>query len=517
MKRSPILGYNHNVRYAGRLWHIQTEDSGVGNPRIFTHLFHEGTILATKRGDYDATLEIHQVQKLMQEQHKQLLRELKGGAFDEKIARFFGVPVVKDGSDPGPVVEAPPPELPPPTAPPVDFARAGTLLVGDAPSLIPTTDATPEALPGPMTDPSMPVVMHQVAEPADFNPDDETPEISIEAPPEPIAPEKSGPMPIPPVPQVPRSPSMTAMPRAGAVPPPSASQSMPRVSSVPGVTPPPTVPSPPSASQSMPRVSPLAAAPTPARSSSPVGGVPRQPSSPQRPAFTPPSRPNLTPTPTPTPQPPLSAKSSGVRPALTNPTPPPSRPAPPNATATSGRIPSGVHKPITAPPPGAPSDDPLSQIPIFAAAPPPAAPTAPNNPQRRDAQPLRVPTRNTAPIRTDAIPSAAPRQRPPTDPGVPRRQSQSHGVVKPTSEGVVVARPAVVIGGNAPPAAANRGVPTQRPLANNRWHQSGPPGSPAPGTGPQPPRGKGFGSDLISERSLDEVILAYLSEDAKDK
>ena len=49
--RSPVLGYNHNVRYAERLWHVQTEDSGVGNPHIFTHLFHDGTILATKRID----------------------------------------------------------------------------------------------------------------------------------------------------------------------------------------------------------------------------------------------------------------------------------------------------------------------------------------------------------------------------------------------------------------------------------------------------------------------------------
>ena len=49
--RSPVLGYNHNVRYAGRLWHVQTEDSGVQNPHLFTHLFHDGTILATKRLD----------------------------------------------------------------------------------------------------------------------------------------------------------------------------------------------------------------------------------------------------------------------------------------------------------------------------------------------------------------------------------------------------------------------------------------------------------------------------------
>ena len=29
--------------------------------------------------------------------------------------------------------------------------------------------------------------------------------------------------------------------------------------------------------------------------------------------------------------------------------------------------------------------------------------------------------------------------------------------------------------------------------------------------------GRGFGQGLISEKSLDEVILAYLSEDAEDK
>ena len=102
--RSPVLGYNHNVRYAGRLWHVQTEDSGVNNPHIFTHLFHEGTILATKRADYDPASEVGAVQKVMQVQHKAMLRDLKAGAFDEKITRFFGTPIVKereDQTDPG--------------------------------------------------------------------------------------------------------------------------------------------------------------------------------------------------------------------------------------------------------------------------------------------------------------------------------------------------------------------------------------------------------------------------------
>src|SRR4051794_38519461 len=93
--RSPVLGYNHNVRYAERLWHVQTEDSGVQNPHVFTHLFHDGTILATKRLDYDPTSEVIAVQKLMQVQHKTMLRELKSGVFDEKISKYLGVPVVR--------------------------------------------------------------------------------------------------------------------------------------------------------------------------------------------------------------------------------------------------------------------------------------------------------------------------------------------------------------------------------------------------------------------------------------
>jgi hypothetical protein len=98
-QRSPVLGYNHNVRYAGRLWHVQTEDSGANNPHVFTHLFHDGTILATKRLDYDPASDVPAVQKLMQAQHKAMLRELKAGSFDEKIGKFFGEPVLKHVED----------------------------------------------------------------------------------------------------------------------------------------------------------------------------------------------------------------------------------------------------------------------------------------------------------------------------------------------------------------------------------------------------------------------------------
>jgi hypothetical protein len=87
--RSPILGFNHNVRYHGRVYHVQTEDSGVSHNRVFTHLFFEGSIIASKRYDYAEDVSEDQVRSLMQNQHKAILKELKLGNYDEKILTFF--------------------------------------------------------------------------------------------------------------------------------------------------------------------------------------------------------------------------------------------------------------------------------------------------------------------------------------------------------------------------------------------------------------------------------------------
>jgi hypothetical protein len=87
--RSPMLGYNHNVRYGGQLFHVQTEDSGPGNPRIFTHLFFEGSILASKRSDYDPATPENEVRALMQLQHKTILKELKHQSYNDRIVLFF--------------------------------------------------------------------------------------------------------------------------------------------------------------------------------------------------------------------------------------------------------------------------------------------------------------------------------------------------------------------------------------------------------------------------------------------
>ncbi|MBN2722654.1 MAG: hypothetical protein JXR95_01130 [Deltaproteobacteria bacterium] len=92
--RSPLLGYNHNLRYKGRVYHIQTEDSGETNPHIFTHLFHNGIIIATKKTEYSDVLGTddadEKVRKMMQLQHKDMMSSLIKGMFDEKILKYFG-------------------------------------------------------------------------------------------------------------------------------------------------------------------------------------------------------------------------------------------------------------------------------------------------------------------------------------------------------------------------------------------------------------------------------------------
>jgi hypothetical protein len=116
--RSPILGYNHNIKFHGRVFHVQTEDSGMGHSRLFTHLFFEGTILASKRHEYDADSPEDVVRLLMQRLHKAMIKELKEGVHDPRIGGFFAArgETIETGDRPT-LVPAAPVAVPPPQAP----------------------------------------------------------------------------------------------------------------------------------------------------------------------------------------------------------------------------------------------------------------------------------------------------------------------------------------------------------------------------------------------------------------
>ncbi len=101
---SPQLGYNHNIPHRGRLYHVQTEDSGVDKAHIFTHVFYDGTIISSRKVEYQDEVEREAseldpiVIGLMQESHKAMIKSLRKGDFDEKIVGLIGEHPVADNS-----------------------------------------------------------------------------------------------------------------------------------------------------------------------------------------------------------------------------------------------------------------------------------------------------------------------------------------------------------------------------------------------------------------------------------
>jgi hypothetical protein len=95
-----LVGYNTNISYKDRVYHIQTEDSGQGNPVIVTLLYSQGAILASKKTSYDQIITApdfqEKVRKLMKTQHKFMIRELLSGKFTAPSAEE-GQGVVEPG------------------------------------------------------------------------------------------------------------------------------------------------------------------------------------------------------------------------------------------------------------------------------------------------------------------------------------------------------------------------------------------------------------------------------------
>lgn len=83
-----ILGMNTNHDRQGKVFHVQTEDSGVDNPVLTTHCFVSGTIIETKKTEYrDALgrsdLAAH-VKQLARAQHREMVALLDSGRLDKK-------------------------------------------------------------------------------------------------------------------------------------------------------------------------------------------------------------------------------------------------------------------------------------------------------------------------------------------------------------------------------------------------------------------------------------------------
>lgn len=449
-KRSPILGYNHNVRYRGIVFHIQTEDSGVVNPHVFTHLFHGGVIISTRKLVYDPDANDEAVKALMQAQHKAVMKDLRRATFDDKIDAYLGgtpgllpreAPAIEavdaplpvpsaPAAEAAPAVEPPPPIEPPPDDEPLELTaipevgRAPTLESGPhrAPQVAPRLDSVPTLM-APVTDATIP--MSILPEPA---------------------PERRT--------------------RDGSAPPPvrvAFSELEPGrapTERVPGSSPPPIDPTEPSVRRE--DVSAAMRAIQVSDEELTAAGLgeaaeihsPAPPSAPTPPGLVPPPAEGST----------YQLGRRATAPEVAGPRPGAPRAAP--------------RPPI--PPPRSPTPSGGSAIPTPRSIPPVPPRTA--TPAKPPPIPNRHPTPPASALPRVPTPAAVPRVTPPSMPPAVRG--------RPSSGGVVVSRPAVIVGG--------KGAPTTPPAKVRRARES-------------------FGGDLISERSLDEVILAYLSEDTTDE
>lgn len=84
-----LQGFNSDAEYAGRVFHVQTEDGGLDRPRVITHLFLRGAVVTLTRSDYADDLEkpdlTTRIQALMETQHQAMLDGLLRGDWDAQI------------------------------------------------------------------------------------------------------------------------------------------------------------------------------------------------------------------------------------------------------------------------------------------------------------------------------------------------------------------------------------------------------------------------------------------------
>jgi len=81
-----ITGFNTDVRYRGLVYHVQTEDKRPENPLIESLIYKGGEILGSRRLPYgDILTDLRDepaISKLMEDQHKGMIMEVKRGRFD---------------------------------------------------------------------------------------------------------------------------------------------------------------------------------------------------------------------------------------------------------------------------------------------------------------------------------------------------------------------------------------------------------------------------------------------------
>lgn len=86
-----ITGFNTDIKHGDRVFHVQTEDRGAGNPIVESLVYVGGQILLSKRSPYadlitDGKVDEPAVRQLMDLQHRRIIEAIRRGRFDGAVA-----------------------------------------------------------------------------------------------------------------------------------------------------------------------------------------------------------------------------------------------------------------------------------------------------------------------------------------------------------------------------------------------------------------------------------------------
>jgi hypothetical protein len=489
------------------VFHVQTEDSGLLNPHLFTHLFHEGVIVSTRKLVYDAGSNEDAIKALMQAQHKAVMKDLRKGSFDDKIDQYLGgTPGLEpragaDGAAPVPRGSRAATEQSPPPEEVIAQAQAAMSISEGSP-----IEIVNEGLSEPI---ELPI---KGSAPAPPMPEDDAPTLMGTGAADVAAAVNQANASTQPAQSRTKTAERTSKSQVRQTPP-AGSQALrpgaqPSRESYPSIE----ITNEESGRNRGPRDTAVDDVIEPQQKRPASHGAAALP------PMKPPSRPSI--------QPPVVQSRQGTPSddelsgpvEIYNP-PPPSVEPPPGERAErpgqysvsrkdgaapirekTGRIATISSNPNAIPSGlGRPNKPASGSVPVVPQQPPPRESSAQVAPPRSPtpSSQARVPTPQQAPSNRVPQPQGANAARVHVTAPIQNRNVGSPGTPNPSS-GVVMTRPAVIVGSPQKPPPS---PPPQQRVRKAREDEGG----------------RGFGQGLISEKSLDEVILAYLSEDAEEK
>jgi hypothetical protein len=97
-----ITGFNQDVVFKGKVYHVQTEDRGKANPVIETLIYGGGEILASKKTSYEPLMaegyDEAKIAAMLEQQHRRVVVDIKLGKYAKEPEGQFGDGIISSKS-----------------------------------------------------------------------------------------------------------------------------------------------------------------------------------------------------------------------------------------------------------------------------------------------------------------------------------------------------------------------------------------------------------------------------------